>query len=646
MYLQELLNIYTPLPLLRACLHNNLVTSGVLDLTVVPLDTAADAWHACMMRIMTEACAMPFTDIKMHPATPSMLKAAADQQQGTWQSWGAASSQPFSPSTPTQQPAVQEPINPQPLAQQPPDQHLAKQEPRAQQPPGGTSPAVPVQRVPQSIDTWPSTSATSSISHLTAAVQGASIHCPTTPDVQTHIAESAEAEEPSLLPVYMATALLPPAASSVAVRCLDYPDQFEFKPILRSLPSVTSLDFSASSHKHAQPQYISNIIAALPALQAVTLPVFNESGVAPRFRGNAPRTSGRDPMHEYQAVFNPPSSEGFTAGLEALAESLSGLQSLQSLVMLLSDSDSYIARIVNVLADSADSAGVRSSVTRLEFIPADDTYFMSWGDNFHRLMHHTACDVLEAVSRFYQLRQLAVHVVPLDRSEPDVVADFPEYLGQFSGLTALTKLDISYDTLEGMFALIFRATSSQSVFAFLEALATTLQPLQSLKVLQFMCPAGQLRPAEYDVHLIGPENTARLEKFKTFACRLDAVVVRGRDGDATYPFASILKGVRSIQSVHIVDTLQEYEFEGCQFRSAQIATEIQNLHFLTELVLDLSHEFPEDCCAGLAESLRNLQHLRKLSITQRWPAPDHSLLLPAAGMTALQVRSMHASLMH
>lgn len=468
----------------------------------------------------------------------------------------------------------------------------------------------------------------------------------------------------------------------------------QFQPILKSMQSVTSLGFSPDPHRTAEPRYVASILSMLPALQAVTLPVFKDSaatthitqrtracssmrtelhsldnltaeissqgqgfgcqgvgsdgissqGISAMHATHAPEHASRSlPLdeslctsrsgHRYEPLRSNSLEETlcepdtawrstFTEDVEALGLCLRSLRSLDSLVVQLYGSDAYVFSLVKVLfdvdsadCDTAESPGLRTcTLTRLEFVPAAENYYSPWGDDSQRLRHSTSCDVLCAVARLSTLQHLAVQVLPIDRSDPHVVSDVPKYLGQLSGLTALTKLDISYDTTEGMFSLIFHAPSSQSVFAFLETLATTLEPLRSLRVLHFVCPSGQLRPAEYDVHLMGPVNTARLDKFRQFALGLEDVLVRGKDGDVVYPFARILEGVPAIRTVQLVDEVEEYA--GCQLRSREIAFELRNLQFLTELRLHLSSKLPTECAVALAESLCFLQHLKRLYIEQ------------------------------
>lgn len=566
MHLQELLNVHTPPMLLRACLHNTLTTSGVLDLTVVPLDGTADEWQACMLRIMPEACERAFTDIKLHPCTPWMLQDAAETTAEP-ESPESEASKLFQAST------------------------------------TGIAPTLP------------------EMNHLSDVAARAFIYA---------------ARQIGSLQAFTRTILQSVKADTPATAVVEQP--VCFTPILREMTSVTSLDFSTSTYKHSQPGYVSSIISSLPQLQAITLPVFNEAGVAPRH----PRRENPEKTAASELALIQPESDSCKSDFRALPIALRSLPSLQSLVLLLSRSNSYIASLVGGLAGRNEHGtvvgdGCRVSLTRLEFIPADESYFSGSGPGSERLGPLTAFQVMSGASRFSELQQLALHVVPFDRSEPDTVYDVEYRLGQLAGLTALTKLDITYDTYKGMFARILRGGTSM-VFDFLAELARAFSPLQDLKELRFFCPCGQVRPAEFAIDGFTPENTAQLEKFKEFAKPLDDLVVRGIDGDATYPFARVLKGVQSIQSIRIVD--MHHEFSGCQFRNAEMARQLENLQHLTELELDLSQRFPEDCSEGMAASLRSMKHLKKLSIKQEWPAKGHSLLVQAATMTALQVRDL------
>ena len=523
MHLHELLSASVPLPLLRACLHNSLATSGFLDVSAVQLHSDQNASGACgvscMQRIMAEACMMPFSTLKLCPCAPEPLclrmhatHASDGQKQGT------------------------------------------KKRKRRQ---------------------------------------------------TTHAVEGTDAEGGE--------------------------DRNDFRPILKPMQSVTALDFSAAYSTCGEPVYVRGILAMLPALQAVTLPVFKKD-VADHSSGedssvDVSEYDGSNPELFVQQLLRPQQLSRpckFTEDIEALGVSLRGMKALESVVVLLEGSNGYLSSLVSrmVSVASADCATAESAVpsgfalTRLEFRPTGEMYHHPVDGNSHRVWHSTARDVLRAVARLRTLRHLAVPVVPCIRCNPHVVSDVPEYLGQLSGLTALTKLDITYDTSMGPFALIFYAPSNQSVFSFLETLAKTLVPLRSLRVLNFVCPQGQLRPAEYDARLMGPVNKARLEKFKQFVLGLDDVIVRGIDGDALYPFAGVLEGVEAIQNVTIIDKVEQ--FDGCQFRSREIARSLRNLQFLTELRLHLSHEIPDSCVRGLAESVRCLQHLKTLYLEQAW----------------------------
>lgn len=132
----------------------------------------------------------------------------------------------------------------------------------------------------------------------------------------------------------------------------------------------------------------------------------------------------------------------------------------------------------------------------------------------------------------------SVHVVPEERFCPSVLVDVPKYLGRFTWLPALAHLDVLYDTDVHYDSLsIFRHHSSQSLAVFLRVLARTLQPLQNLKVLKFVCPTGELWPTECHVRSMEQERRAQQETFRNFATSLDDVDVRGIDGEALYPFA-------------------------------------------------------------------------------------------------------------
>lgn len=420
---------------------------------------------------------------------------------------------------------------------------------------------------------------------------------------------------------------------------------------LKSLSSIVSLDLTTEAYRLAVPQIHNIVLSMLPALQAVTMPVL--AGPSSHPRASALFSNPYiDPVHQERAI-----DEMVCTDVVDLAHSLASLDSLQSLTLRLTCPNRGCMTLFRRLcqAQMRMTTDLVHSLTRLRFISFDADCSEDASPQSCKLKANEALELVQHIAKFQGLQSLSLQMVPGIRDWPDVVEDIPEYLRHISSLTGLTCLSIYYDVAAtARRTLIFQqAPSSRSVFAFLEKLARALEPLKGLKVLHFLCDAGITRPAEYDVHHITQNIEARLQVFRAFARRLDEVVVRGFDGDTTYPFAHLFRDVQSIKQVEICDVPESMPHLGCQFRSPEMARDLQNLQSLTELRLTLSKDLPKDCFEALGVSIATLKHLRKLYIenvcesiisgniegTNLQSSQDALSMLPHfVGLPALQVR--------
>ena len=340
---------------------------------------------------------------------------------------------------------------------------------------------------------------------------------------------------------------------------------------MKCMPAVTALDlqFSAPICCSSDAQAVQEALAAMPHLQAVTMPFFT-------------------PESEWQVVCD---------ALQPLA-SLRSIQISQSPDTNLCDAwNSNNKDAWHVIFDASPLKTLFQAcgqLTRLEMqlpVTRDQVF-----------------QLIGALSTLSELQHLAFGITPKhSECEATLVRDVEHHMPSLSKLQALEHLEITYWSHTCPFR-------SGDTARFLESLSGTLQSLCALKVLRFYVHWQSRQDCLYIDQAASSATVAiaqRIAGFVDLAARLDEVVVRGQHCDLLLPFARDLQDVTSVRSVCLHDWRSQADSHPYM---PQTILDLGGLGALAHLSLSIQWDMSQAWSKSLAECLGNLTQLQRLEL--------------------------------